>query len=258
MVQTLSRHFEAEAPSMLAPITDPIPCSRVLVSLGDVDRALATVSLIKDFALRFTNDSIEGFLSIDAGSRIDSGEVKMALARVLPGYSIPDTLHILDGVPLARDNGQVNFEILQQQVSDAHNSGMDELELLVRDIFADLLSCDPNQFDHDSDFFLLGGTSLLLGKLSYYIRKQTGTSVPVVTLFNRSTIKGIAGLIEEEENLSHLVAGGSTNDFDDCDRHVKDSEILPSQDQIHPLNLIVQALPMIFYPLKAALICECH
>jgi acyl carrier protein len=243
---------------MLASIADPISCSKVLVSLSDVDRALATIPSINDVALRFTNDSIEGFLSIDAGSRLDPKDVKMALARVLPGYSIPDTLYILSGIPLAKENGQVNFEALEQHISGARNSGMDELELLVRDIFADLLSSDPNRFNGDSDFFLMGGTSLLLGKLSYHLRKQTGTSIPVAMLFNRSTIKGIASLIEEEKSLSLVMTGDSADDFDDYDELAKDFEIPPSRDQTHPLNMIVQALPMVFYPLKSALICEYH
>jgi hypothetical protein len=45
----------------------------------------------------------------------------------------------------------------------------------------------------DSDFFLLGGNPLLLGKLSYFIRKAAGAN------FTNSTIKGIASLIEVED-----------------------------------------------------------
>ena len=48
----------------------------------------------------------------------------------------------------------------------------------------------------DSDFFLLSGNSLLLGKLSHFICEQAGVNVSVADTFTNSTINGITSLIE--------------------------------------------------------------
>ncbi|KAF8227072.1 acetyl-CoA synthetase-like protein [Tricholoma matsutake] len=253
MIPPSSRQFEAEVPS-LAPLTELIPCSKVSIDLRDVNCVLASIPSIKDFALRFAHDqSIEAFLSVDSASQLEPEDVKMVISRVLPGYSIPDTIYILKGVPLVRNNGQINFEVLENHVANRRASGMTELELLVCDLFGNLLPGDTQRFSRDSDFFLLGGNSLLLGKLSHHIRKRSSASVPITTLFNHSTIKEIATLIEEKMDLTP-----TTTQFFDKDIRISDNqpqlpEPATSRDQTHPLNLIVQAFPLIFSPLQAAL-----
>lgn len=52
----------------------------------------------------------------------------------------------------------------------------------------------------DSDFFLLGGSSLLLGKLSYFIRKQIVVIVAVADIFTNSIIEGITNLAQLRED----------------------------------------------------------
>lgn len=257
----LSRHFEAEAPSTPVSLTDPIPCSKVSIDLRDVDRAFASIPWIEDLALRFVDQSIQAFLSVGLESPLNVEDVKMAVSLVLPGYSIPDIIHILKGFPLVRNKGQVDFEILENQAASKGSLHMTKLEVLVCDIFANLLPGDAKRLNRDSDFFLLGGTSLLLGKLSYHIRKRCGASIAITALFNSSTVKDIANLIEEEVNLMHtakMLDGASTKGYDDYDRHTNDFPTAGFRKQTHPFNLIVQVLPLAFYPLMTALNCECH
>lgn len=252
----LSRHFEAEAPSTPVSLTDPIPCSKVSIDLRDVDRAFASIPWIEDLALRFVDQSIQAFLSVGLESPLNVEDVKMAVSLVLPGYSIPDIIHILKGFPLVRNKGQVDFEILENQAASKGSLHMTKLEVLVCDIFANLLPGDAKRLNRDSDFFLLGGTSLLLGKLSYHIRKRCGASIAITALFNSSTVKDIANLIEEEVNLMHtakMLDGASTKGYDDYDRHTNDFPTAGFRKQTHPFNLIVQVLPLAFYPLMTAL-----
>ena len=246
-------------PALFESLTDPIPCSEVSIDLRDIDHVFRSIPSVQDSGLRFVrNESIEGFLSVSPESQLEPQDVKMAVSRVLPGYCIPDTIHILKGVPLTRNQGQLDFEALANQVANNHVSVMSDLELLVRDIFASLLTVDVNRFDRDSDFFLLGGNSLLLGKLSYHIRKQSGASIAITTLFNRSTIKEIAILIGEQVDLTPTATVFDGESLEACDdySHTKDFEPTATRDQTHPLNLVVQALPLLFYPLRSAIICE--
>lgn len=98
----------------------------------------------------------------------------------------------------------------------------------------------------DSDFFLLGGNSLLLGKLFYHIRKKTNVTVAVATLFTNSTVNGIASLIAlNRRNIS-------LDSLDDCcylNTASSSQETMANfyrnytqrkgREQTHPLNLIV-------------------
>jgi acyl carrier protein len=146
---------------------------------------------------------------------------------------------------------------------------MSEHELLVRDIVANILLLEPAKITADSDFFLLGGNSLLLGKLAYHIRREMCATVPVAALFTHSTIDGIASLIEtQEKNMSNTLEDqkrrygsgrGSESALPSDDDLLLDDKSSKSaaRGQNHPLSLIVQAIPIIFfYPLKTALTCQ--
>ena len=242
---------------MFGSLADPIPCSKVSIDLRDIDHVLRSIPSVQDSGLRFARDeTIEGFLSVSPDSQLEPEDAKMAISRALPGYYIPDTLHILNGVPLVRREGQLDFEALEDEVSNAHAFAMSEQELLVCDIFASLLPGEIKRFNRDSDFFLMGGSSLLLGKLSYHIRKHSGVSVAITTLFNRSTVKEIATLIQADLSPTTTVFDGDLPDASGDSSNIKDFEPTATRDQTHPLNLIVQALPLLFYPLRSAMVCE--
>lgn len=115
----------------------------------------------------------------------------------------------------------------------------------------------------DSDFFLLGGNSLLLGRLSYAIRKETGASIKVSDLFTNSTVSGLAALIDQEVN--NFMAEASDREQDGMEytekplfgQAFRTEEHRTARNQDHPLCLLVQAIPtLFFYPLKAAWNCR--
>lgn len=97
---------------------------------------------------------------------------------------------------------------MEDEVRRQNASAMSRTALVVRDIIARLLDTEAGTITAESDFFLLGGNSLLLGRLVHLIRKETGVSLEVSTLFNNSTVAGIASVIEDEQ-------GGDDDDDDD-------------------------------------------
>ncbi|KAJ6465986.1 AMP-dependent synthetase and ligase [Mycena vulgaris] len=250
-VPVFHRHFEA----------DPIRCARVTVDVPEIQRALLDVDGVYDAAVRCRNDgSPEAFVST---SNPNAGHFRDAISTVLAGYAIPDPLHL-------------------SNVAQRNASAMSGQALLLRDIIANLLEKDPTKINSDSDFFLLGGNSLLLGKLASQIRKDTGVNIPVATLFTNSTVQAIASLIDASRknngsksagisaqllrrNQSEATQGRETgaegdvshkalppyeyNYLDDLRVHSENQ-----RSQNHPLSLIIQAAPFVlFYPLKTAL-----
>ncbi|RDB18500.1 putative peroxisomal-coenzyme A synthetase [Hypsizygus marmoreus] len=273
-VPMLARHFEAEVPSNMVSLSVPIPCSRVTVDLSAIERNIEAIHGIQEFAARLNDAGLpEAFISVHGTSELDADTVRATISASLPGYCIPE-LHILDH-PLIRNQGQVDFGLLEEEVSNENASPLSDTERLVRNIVADLVVAEHRKINRNSDFFLLGGNSLLLGKLSYNLRKETGASVGIAALFRRSTIAGIVSLVEEatpplsppnnplasqsffdlDEKLQDSPLSSETtlaHDYDP-DIDLEDFEQTFSRDQTNPLNLIVQALPlMLFYPLKSA------
>ncbi|KAJ7780297.1 AMP-dependent synthetase and ligase [Mycena maculata] len=264
-VPAIQRHFEAAVPDSQAALSVPIPCARVQLDFEAIHSALLVVFGVSEVALRIRADGApEAFVF---AHELDSGDLTGALARTLPGYAIPAPMHILKGHSVLRTNaGEPDFSAMEQEVARQHASAMSEHALLVRDIIGNLLLAEPAMIKPDSDFFLLGGNSLLLGKLAYQIRRQTGVAIGVSSLFTNSTIKGIASMIEVEhrrnsdETLKKPQPGHSARQSEatlnmgyDYDEDVEVSQE-KSRGQSHPLSMLVQALPFIFfYPLKTAM-----
>ncbi|KAF5338042.1 hypothetical protein D9758_014244 [Tetrapyrgos nigripes] len=269
-VPVISRHFEAEVPPPTAALSDPIDCSPVRIDMRTIEHALLDTIGVTDVAIRARQDGTpEAFVAVDAESIADTASIKDSvrgsIVGILPGYAVPE-VHVLLR-KLARHGGGFDFEAMEKEVFSANNASMSPQAIVVRDIVAELLGIEPGIISGDSDFFLLGGNSLLLGKLSYHIRKRTGVSIAVAAIFTNSTINGIASLIEVEQkgmSLESLLDDKSptpysltTNPSEATLTHEEGGipyQTRRSRGQNHIICLIVQAIPLIFfYPLKTAL-----
>jgi acetyltransferase-like isoleucine patch superfamily enzyme len=258
------RHFEApETPSKEASLSDPIRCYQVLADLGAVTNALRCAQGVDDVAVRARPDGTpEAFVS-SSHPDINALSLKMELSGILPGYSLPEPLHVLP-LPLKRlRDGSVDFDGMEKEIMEETAAAMSSRALVVRDIIAGLLSIEAGNITGDSDFFLLGGNSLLLGKLAYQIRKQTGASLQVSQIFTSSTVNGIAGLIDEEDGgnnsgegasiSEHVYSAATSVTLGENEPAYPYPEPGQGRSSSHPLVLLVQIIPfMFFYPLKAA------
>ncbi|CAD6886851.1 unnamed protein product [Tilletia laevis] len=271
-VPPLQRHFEAKAPGKEVPLSEPIPCSLVTVDVRAVQRACYRIAGIIEAAVRQRKDgSPEAFIQVEEDADYDAADIDRALAQVLHGYVVPNPLHVFRQ-PLAKlPNGQIDFETMEEEVRAQNASSMSRTALIVRDIIAKLLDTESGTITAESDFFLLGGNSLLLGRLVHLIRKETGVSLEVSSLFNNSTVEGIASVIEEEtggdeeedgygegyaDDKTGLGPGSYTGahryDEDDSEPAFASHGYRP-RSQAHPWVMFIQLMPLLlFYPLKAA------
>lgn len=261
-VPVIHRHYEAKAPDKNVPLSEPIPCSRVTFDLEETKYAVSVAPGVKDAAVRLQDDfSVDAFVYAPEES-VTADAIKESLKETLPGYSIPSSIYVFNE-PLPTNDGEPDYHAMEETIKQKNASNMSARALLVRDIMADLLQKDAAMFSGESDFFLLGGNSLLLGRLSYAIRKETGASLKVSDLFTNSTVNGLAALIDSEVN--NFMAAASDRQNEGEGGKMYDSrpvfgeayhEDIKQRSQYNPLCLIVQALPtLLFYPLKAAWNC---
>ncbi|KAJ3968881.1 acetyl-CoA synthetase-like protein [Lentinula raphanica] len=265
-IPTLARHFKAKVPPPTASLSDPIDCARVQLDLSEIRQPIVNILGVKNVAVRFRHEGApEAFVSVDSRASLDSSAIKSSLATTLPGYSIPD-IHVFTH-PLPMVAGNFDYAAMEAIIIQQNTASMSPNAAVVRDIVSELLNIEPGMISGDSDFFLLGGNSLLLGKLSYHIRKRTTASIAVAAIFTNSSINGIASLIDVEQrklSLESLVdeklrpSYPNTGNNSELTLGVHDDtnsmlEGRKGRGQNHPLNLLVQAIPLVFfYPLKTA------
>jgi len=244
----------------MASMTELIPCRLVTVDEGEIECALASTTAIKEFALRLRIDGgiPEALVFVDekSGSIVD--DIEEAISARLPGYCIPD-LHRLPS-PLSARKKEFDFDELKKEIARQHSATLSEKGKLVAEIIANLLRMDPADIFGDSDFFLLGGSSLVLGQLSYNIRKQTGVDVGIPMLFRNSTIEGIASLIDEAKARSRttepLSARMSPLGSEETLHDAGDLHSIGARSQTNLLCMMIQAIPFLFFhPLRLALSC---
>lgn len=262
-VPMLHRHYEAIAPDKNVPLSEPIPSNRVSFDIDETKRAVCGVSGVKDVVVRMQEDgTVDAFVHTE-DEAITADTIKDELKKVIHGYSIPNTVYVFNE-PFPVNNGEPDLSALEEIIKQKNASNMSARALLVRDIMADLLQKDAAMISGDSDFFLLGGNSLLLGRLSYAIRKETGASLKVSDLFTNSTVNGLATLIDTEVN-NFMAAASDRQDDGGKENRYKPAplfgeayrETIDQRSQYHPICLLVQAIPtLFFYPTKAAWNCE--
>ena len=265
----LHRHFEATVPSTSASIEEPIPCSRITIDMDLISRTLRNLPFVRDVFLRNNLDgTLAAYISLSVKS-IPATDDPGFLS--LPGYCLPNPIYFIHG-PLPKDHtGEYDFRKMENESVDAKT--MSEEQLLVRKIVAEVLDIDPAPITAHSDFFLMGGTSILLGQLSYHLRQQTGIDVGIADLFTESSVCGIASMIEEKGKKRNKQKVAEVGDLMSPERNNSSAAVcstkhLYEQDkeyykanrtygQNHPLCLIVQAIPFIFFhPARRALGCK--
>ena len=81
------------------------------------------------------------------------------------------------------------------------NGEMSELKILLREKFCELLNLSGDEIDLDSDFFAMGGNSLIAMKLLSQLRETFDVDISLTDLFMTSTIREMKELLEERNAI---------------------------------------------------------
>ena len=139
------------------------------------------------------------------------------LGERLPSYLVPGALVFVDALPL-NPNGKVDQGKLPDplQVGDPAAGGAgdgttsypvgeepsNDLERWLARMWCDVLGLE--RVGVDESFFDLGGHSLLLGRLHSEISDTLGRDLPMVTFFQHTTVRALAGHLADAERPSLL------------------------------------------------------
>ena len=138
-----------------------------------------------------------------ADAVVDEAALRAALAATLPDYMLPQRCIALPALPLTA-SGKIDRKALPDVDdapaalrADAPDRFDDALQETVATHMRALLGL--RRIGADEDFFALGGHSLLAAQLAARLGRQTGSAVPMRTVFDHPSIAGLAGWLRTRE-----------------------------------------------------------
>ncbi|WP_343073363.1 non-ribosomal peptide synthase/polyketide synthase [Pyxidicoccus fallax] len=176
----------------------------VRVELGEVEAALAQCPGVRQAVVVLREDAGEPRLVAYAVTQevMEAATLRRALKERLPEVLVPSAFVMLDALPLT-PGGKVDRQALPAPESarpareSAFVEARSELERRIADVWARALQV-PRVGLHDHFFDDLGGSSLLVVKVSTQLREALGREVPVTHFFEHPTVHALAARLERE------------------------------------------------------------
>ncbi|MDJ1133696.1 non-ribosomal peptide synthetase [Streptomyces iconiensis] len=135
-----------------------------------------------------------------AGSEVGAGEVERHLRELLPSYMVPGRLRVAERLPVT-SNGKVDLDRVREMLAEpaGEPSGEDRADdktaRRLGELWAELLGVDS--VGPDSDFFSLGGNSLLALRLVNRTRSELGAEVEFGRIFESPTLSAFAAAVQD-------------------------------------------------------------
>ncbi|KAF4335575.1 polyketide synthase [Fusarium beomiforme] len=123
----------------------------------------------------------------------------------LPPYMRPSVFQILSDIPRTA-HLKIDRKAIQEmpvEITNSHGSGsLTPAEQKLAELWRRVLPLDPGSLVPESDFFLIGGNSILLVKLQALLRQTFETAPKLVTLMGASTLGAMVVVLENCGSVS--------------------------------------------------------
>lgn len=170
------------------------------IELGEIESAITALTQIKESAVIVTKESPPRIVAfyVSAGTESDEDQLQEQLQQNLPSHMIPKTWVQLDQLPRT-PIGKVDYARLALGAAEAafetkeYIAPESDQELAMTEIWADVL--DTEQISVNSDFFDLGGNSLLAVQTTRRIEETFEVTLPLVDFFRQSTVEGVLSTV---------------------------------------------------------------
>ncbi|PQP83340.1 hypothetical protein C0Q44_01060 [Paenibacillus sp. PCH8] len=167
------------------------------IELGEIEKVLNAhphVRLAAAKLLEKTEPLLAAYVELDTNGEIQ--EVREWISSALPEYMIPNSVQVLDKLPLL-NNGKMDYHALPDV---DEGSGVEyaapttTVEQIVAQIWRAALKRE--QISIDENFFAMGGHSLIATQVISGIRQKVGVSLPLRKIFDAPTIRELSAVIE--------------------------------------------------------------
>ncbi|MBM1105824.1 amino acid adenylation domain-containing protein [Aurantibacter crassamenti] len=178
------------------------------IELGEIEQALSDLSEIQSAVVLAHNNQLIAYvvpLTSHASFSEQILEWRKALGVSLPATLIPQEFKILTTLPTTPNGKLDRKKLLDSSIAEKGNQNNNtvartKVEKLVAEIWQKCLNIP--EVDIFSNFFEMGGHSIIAVKVMILIEKQTGVRLPLSTLFEHSTVEKLAALLEDNIDVS--------------------------------------------------------
>jgi hypothetical protein len=190
------------------------------VQLEDIEHALTRLGGVSAAAVVYEDskdsEKIICYLQGGYSEGFKASTIKRQLIDTLPPYMLPDEYLVVERMPLTSSN-KIDYAALPQLVpiADARRAapipsmGATPIITELRSIWSRLLGVAPNEIGVDSNFFDVGGTSLLSAKLVESINSTFSKQLTLTDLFIYSNISELSERIVRWDEANETVSGAS-------------------------------------------------
>jgi acyl carrier protein len=184
------------------------------IELGEIESVLAGYPGVRECTVIVREDTpgdqrLTAYLAVQPGAAFDSEAARASLREHLPDYMTPGAIVVLDKLPLT-PNGKIDRAALPRPVVATRPAGADHAADLmspaqrrVAQIWKTLLGID--YVGINDNFFDLGGHSLLLVKLQAALKAEFSIDMPLVELFQRTTVTAQADRMTSPGHASNAL-----------------------------------------------------
>ncbi|KJD33682.1 hypothetical protein PK35_07350 [Tamlana nanhaiensis] len=190
------------------------------IELGEIEQALTLTNEIQSAAVIAQNNKLIAYIVLEKGltpGDIKISDIKNEMADNLPDYFMPQEFNILDNLPKTL-NGKIDRKALHkpetEKIPETTFTGpRTKAEKIVSSIWQNCLNIP--KIDIFSDFFELGGQSIIAVKVMTLLEEETGKRLPLASLFSHPTIEKLALLLDMDnrfitwDSLVPIKKGGS-------------------------------------------------
>ncbi|WP_179319620.1 non-ribosomal peptide synthetase [Winogradskyella helgolandensis] len=175
------------------------------IELGEIEEAINKLEKVETSVVLVREDRLEAYVISHKQKEILIETIKdwkTQLSEELPSYMVPVEFHFINEFPTTLngkiDRKALNSPFYNSKGSKEYTAPRTETEKIIASIWKDCLKRD--KIDVYSDFFDLGGHSLIAVKVMSLIEKKTGKRLPLSALMLHSTVKKLAESMDVEVN----------------------------------------------------------
>jgi aspartate racemase len=190
----------------LGRLDDQVKLRGFRIELGEIEAALAAHPAVQEAAVavhgvRDEDRRLIAYVVLQADANLpELDSLRAVLEQSLPSYMVPSAFVQLNVLPRTA-NGKVDRRALPatavSRAGDVEAAApQSQLECTLQEIWQDVLHVAP--IGITDNFFEVGGHSLLAIRVFADIRKRTGRSLPLMTLFRAPTIRRLAAFISAD------------------------------------------------------------
>ena len=174
------------------------------IELEEINKILSSIPYVKDSITVIKKvNNIDTICSYVVSEKEDPKEIKNLVSKKLPHYMVPSCIVFMHQLPLTT-NGKIDTKNLPEiKINKTYIKPSTTTEMFIQSIFEKHFRISP--ISVKSDFFELGGDSLIAIKIMIEINSKYNISLEMRDIFKYTTINELSSYIDQYPQKENLI-----------------------------------------------------